>query len=267
MYKLNDLQDFKYVTFPSFDGYDDLIHCFTTRNGGVSDGPFKSMNIGFRTGDSAENVKRNVEIMAEKLNINVDNIVRTHQTHTNNVMYVTEEHKGKMLSGSEIENVDGLYTDKKNIALMSFHADCTPIFFYDPVKKAAGIAHAGWRGTLLNIAGKMVRAFIDDFNSEPSDIIAAIGPSLCQDCFEVDKDVADLFLNENSEFEKYMKTKGSKYHFNLWEINSFLMRKEGIEEKNIELSNLCTKCNNHMFFSHRGQGGKRGLLAGIIMMK
>ncbi len=150
---------------------------------------------------------------------------------------------------------------------MSFHADCTPIFFYDPVKKVAGIAHAGWRGTLLNIAGKMVRAFIDDFNSNPSDIISAIGPSLCQDCFEVDKDVAELFLNENSEFEKYMKTKGSKYHFNLWEINSFLMRKEGMEEKNIEFSNLCTKCNNHMFFSHRGQGGKRGLLAGIIMLK
>ncbi len=115
MYKLNDLQDFKYVTFPSFDGYDDLIHCFSTRNGGVSDGPFESMNIGFRTGDSAENVRRNIEIMAEKLNINVDDIVRTHQTHTNNVMYVTEEHKGKMLSSSEIENVDvisrGLHTN------------------------------------------------------------------------------------------------------------------------------------------------------------
>ena len=150
---------------------------------------------------------------------------------------------------------------------MSFHADCTPVFFYDHVKKVIGLAHAGWRGTLLNIAGKMVKAFVNDFNSNPSDIRIAIGPSLGSCCFEVDKDVADLFLSENGEFEKYMEIKEPKYYFNLWEINKYLLMKEGIKEENIEISGICTKCNNDLFFSHRGQGGKRGLLAGILMMK
>lgn len=267
MFKINEIQDFKYITFPTFEKYDDLLHCFTTRKGGVSRGSFESMNIGFSTGDSDENIKRNIEIMAEKLNINVDDIVETNQTHTNTIKYVTEEHKGKVFKESPFKDVDGIYTDKRNLVLMSFHADCTPVFFYDHVKKVIGLAHAGWRGTLLNIAGKMVNAFVNDFNSNPSDIRIAIGPSLGSCCFEVDKDVADLFLSENGEFEKYMEIKEPKYYFNLWEINKYLLMKEGIKEENIEISGICTKCNNDLFFSHRGQGGKRGLLAGILMMK
>lgn len=267
MYNLNENQDFKYITFPSFENYDDIIHCFTTREGGVSSGPFESMNIGFSTGDSDENVKRNIEIMAQRLGINIYDIVETNQTHTNTVKYVTEHHKGKVFAETSFRDVDGIYTDKKNLALMSFHADCTPVFFYDPVKKVVALAHAGWRGTLLNIVGVMVRALVNDFNSDPKDIKTAIGPSLGSCCFEVDKDVADMFLNENREFIKYMEIKEPKYHFNLWEINKYLLRKEGIKEENIEVSGVCTKCNNDLFFSHRAQGGKRGLLAGILMMK
>lgn len=267
MYNINGIHDFKYITFPSFEKHTDLLHCFTTRKGGVSNGSFESMNIGFSTGDSYENVKRNIEMMAEKLNINVDDIVQTNQSHTNTIKYVTEEHKGKVFTESPFKDVDGIYTDKRNLALMSFHADCTSVFLYDPVKKVIGLAHAGWKGTLLNIAGKMVKAFMNDFGSDPKDIITAIGPSLGQCCFEVDKDVADLFLAENKEFKSYMEIKGSKYHFNLWEINKYWLIKEGIKEENIENSELCTKCNNDLFFSHRGQGGKRGLLAGILMMK
>lgn len=267
MYKLNEDKDFKYITFPSFEKYNDITHGFTTRYGGVSNGPFESMNIGFSTGDSDENVTRNIEIMAEKFNIKTDDIVATNQTHTNTIKYINEEYKGMVFEESPFTDVDGIYTDRKNIALMSFHADCTPIFYYDPVKKVVALAHAGWKGTLLNITGKMVRTFVNDFNSDPSHIQTAIGPSLDMNCFEVDKDVADMFLTENKDFEQFMKIKGPKFHFNLWEINKYLLMKEGIKEDNIEVSGLCTKCNNDMFFSHRGQGGKRGLLAGVIMMK
>jgi YfiH family protein len=267
MYTINENQDFKYVTFPSFEKFNDIIHCFTTREGGVSEGPFESMNIGLSTGDNDENVKRNIEIMAERLGINVYDIVETNQTHTNNVVYVTEEHKGRVFGETDLKDVDGIYTDRKNVALMSFHADCTPIFYYDPVKKVIALAHAGWRGTLLNIAGNMVSALVRDFNSNPQDIIVAIGPSLGMCCFEVDDDVAQMFLNENEEFKRFMEIRKPKYHFNLWELNKYLLMKEGIKEENIEVSGVCTKCNNHLFFSHRGQGGKRGLMAGILMMK
>ncbi len=267
MYKLNEIQDFKYITFPSFEKYNEIFHCFTTRAGGVSEGAFASMNLGFSTGDNNENVKKNIEIMAEKLNLNVDDIVETHQTHTNNIMYVTEEHKGRVFTENILRDIDGIYTDKKNLILMSFHADCTPIFFYDPVKWVIGLAHAGWRGTIQNIGGIMVKKFVNDFNSNPKDIKAAIGPSLCKDCFEVDEDVKDLFITTDEYFKNFMETKNVKYHFNLWEINKYLLLKGGLKEENIEISGVCTKCRNDLFFSHRGQGGKRGLMTGLLMMK
>ncbi len=267
MYRLNKKQDFEYITFPSFEKYNNLLHCFTTRKGGVSCGAFESMNIGFSTGDSDKNVKTNIEIMSKRLGIRVGDIVKTNQTHTNNVKYVSEEHKGKVFEGSSFKDIDGIYTDKKDLALMSFHADCTPVFYYDPIKEVIALAHAGWRGTLLNITGKMVREMANKFRSNPKDIITAIGPSLGQCCFEVDKDVADMFLNENKEFKNFMKTKKPKYFFDLWGINKYLLMQEGIREENIEFSGICTKCNNDLFFSHRGQEGRRGLLAGVIMMK
>lgn len=270
MYTINEIKDFKYITFPSLEKHNDIFHCFTTRAGGVSEGPFSSMNIGFGTGDSSENVKKNMEIMINRLKLDIDNIVETHQTHTNNCVYVTEEHKGKVLleySQTGMKDIDGIYTDKKNITLMSFHADCTPIFLYDPVKRVIGLAHAGWRGTVQNIGGIMIRKFKEMFNSDPKDIIAAIGPSLCQNCFEVDEDVKDLFLENDKHFNDFMIQKGVKYHFDLWEINKYLLLKEGLDKQNIEISGACTKCRNDLFFSHRGQGGKRGLMAGLIMMK
>jgi len=267
MYKLNGIQDFKYLTFPSLEEYADLFHCFTTRAGGVSEGSFASMNLGFGTGDMEENVSENYRIMAEKLNIRIEDIVETDQTHTCNIRYVTEKDKKRAMGEPEYNDVDGLFTDKKDVALMTFHADCTPLFFYDPVKKVIGMAHAGWRGTIKNIAGIMIKAFINDFGCDPTNIKAAIGPSLGSCCFEVDKDVADLFISANTKYMDFMKIKDEKYHFDLWEINKYIMINEGMKASNIEIAGLCSKCHNDIFFSHRGQGGKRGLMCGIIMMK
>lgn len=267
MYNLNEIQDFKYLTFPSLEKHEHLFHCFTTRLGGVSEGQFASMNLGFGTGDKEENVSENYKIMAEKLNIKIEDIVETDQTHTNNIRYVTEKDKGRAMKEPDYTNVDGLFTDKKNIALMTFHADCTPLFFYDPIKEVIGMAHAGWRGTLQNIAGEMVKAFINDFNCDAANIKSVIGPSLGSCCFEVDKDVADMFISADKKYKDFMKIKGEKYHFDLWEINKYNMIKEGMKESNIEISGLCSKCHNDLLFSHRGQKGKRGLMCGIIMMK
>lgn len=267
MYKLNELQDFKYLTFPSLEEHENLFHCFTTRLGGVSEGQFASMNLGFGTGDNEENVSKNYKIMAQKLNIKIEDIVETDQTHTSNIRYVTEKDKGRAMKEPYYEDVDGLFTDKKNIALMTFHADCTPLFFYDSAKEVIGIAHAGWRGTLQNIAGIMVKAFIKKFGSDPENIKSAIGPSLGQCCFEVDKDVADMFISADLKYKDFMKMNGEKYHFDLWEINKYNMMKEGMKTSNIEISGLCSKCHNDLLFSHRGQKGRRGLMCGIIMMK
>lgn len=266
MYKLNEKEDFKYLTFPNLDKYDDLLHCFTTRKGGVSEGNYATMNLGLGTGDSDEDVRTNYYIMAEKLNIKIEDIVETDQTHTNKIRYVTASDKGRAMMDPEYRDIDGIYTDKKNLALMSFHADCNAVFFYDPVKKLIGLSHAGWRGTMDNITGAMIKALVD-LGSDSAHIRSAISPSLGQCCFEVDKDVADLIISRDIKYKDYMIRKGKKYHFDLWEINKYNMIQEGMDIKNIESSGICTKCNNDLFFSHRGQKGKRGLMSGIIMMK
>lgn len=265
MYKLNEIENFKYITFPILDGYDELLHCFTTRKGGVSKGAYESMNLGLGTGDEDKNVRKNYYIMADKLGINIEDIVETNQTHTNNIMYVTKNHKGLAMQEPEYTDVDGLYTDEKNVALMSFHADCNAVFFYDPVKKLIGLSHAGWRGTVTNIAGKMIKELMR-LGSNPKNLKSAISPSLGQCCFEVDEDVANLFISTNIKYKDFMIKKGEKYHIDLWKINKFNMIEEGMDEENIEISGLCSKCHNDLFFSHRGQKGKRGLMAGIIKM-
>lgn len=267
MYKINEKDKFKYLTFSSLEKYTDLFHCFTTRFGGVSEGCFASMNLGMSTDDNMQHVYKNYEILSEKLSINLCDMVKTYQTHTSNIRYATDEDKRKIYDETPgYTNIDGLITDKKNIALSTIHADCTPIFFYDPIKKVIGMAHAGWRGTIKNITGNMIKKFIEDFNSNPKDILTVIGPSLGQCCFEVDEDVAEIILTTNKDYKKFMKTKGVKYHFDLWAINKYIMLRAGLKEENIEISGLCTKCNNDLFFSHRGQNGKRGLMSGIIMM-
>ena len=266
MYKINEIDDFKYLTFPIFDEYDELLHGFTTRKGGVSKVAYESMNLGFGTGDDEENVSKNYHIMADKFRIKIEDIVETDQTHTNNIRYVTEKDKGRAMMDPKYTDIDGIYTDKKNVVLMSFHADCNAVYFYDPVKSLIGLSHAGWKGTVLNITGEMIKAFIE-LGSNPADIKAAISPSLGQCCFEVDKDVADMFIAADIKYKDFMITKGEKYHFDLWEINKYNMIKEGMSENNIEVAGLCTKCHNDLFFSHRGQKGKRGLMSGILMMK
>nr|WP_312577274.1 peptidoglycan editing factor PgeF [Sedimentibacter sp.] len=268
MYKINEKNKFKYLTFSSLEKYLDLFHCFTTRLGGVSEGCYESMNLGMRTDDKVENIYKNYEILADSLSINLRDMVKAYQTHTSNIRYVTEDDKGKIYDETPgYKDVDGLITDKQNIILSTSHADCTPIFFYDPVRRVIGMAHAGWRGTVKNIAGNMIQKFAEDFNSNPKDIIAVIGPSLGQCCFEVDKDVAEIILSTNKDYEEFMEIKGIKYHFDLWAINKYILLSQGLKSENIEISGLCTKCNNDLFFSHRGQKGKRGLMSGIIMMK
>lgn len=268
MYKINEKNKFKYLTFSSLEKYLDLFHCFTTRLGGVSEGCYESMNLGMRTDDKVENIYKNYEILADSLSINLRDMVKAYQTHTSNIRYVTEDDKGKIYDETPgYKDVDGLITDKQNIILSTSHADCTPIFFYDPVRRVIGMAHAGWRGTVKNIAVNMIQKFAEDFNSNPKDIIAVIGPSLGQCCFEVDKDVAEIILSTNKDYEEFMEIKGIKYHFDLWAINKYILLSQGLKSENIEISGLCTKCNNDLFFSHRGQKGKRGLMSGIIMMK
>jgi YfiH family protein len=269
IYKLHKKGEAQYLTFREFDKYPELTHLFTTRHGGISTGCCESWNLGFVDHrDTLENRLHNCQVLADVLGINTCDMVWTQQTHTTNIRTVTEADKGKGITRErDYTDVDGLVTDRRGIALVTLHSDCNALYFYDPERHVIGLAHSGWRGTLGKIGAGMVRKMKAEFDSEPGDILVGIGPSLCQDCFEVDKDVAEAFFAENESWRQLAYQREAKYYLDLWSVNRSILTESGISDKNIFCMGLCTKCNMDVFFSHRGQHGQRGTMAAVMMLK
>lgn len=266
-YVLHDENDREYLTFPMLDGYPELKHLFTTRIGGVSEGPYESWNFGFSSGDDPEKVRENYQRLAAVMGTDLEHCVTSAQTHTTNVRVMSREDGGKGLTKKkDFQDIDGMITNEPGLALITAHADCTPVFFFDPVKKVIGLAHSGWKGTLGRISQQVIQIMKEQFACQPEEILTGIGPSLCQDCFEVDEDVAMLFFREDERYHKYAYQKGCKYYLDLWKINELILQDNGILESHIQNMNLCTKCQNHLLFSHRGQNGKRGIMAATMML-
>lgn len=248
-----------------------LIHGFSTRLGGVSDGFLSSMNLSFNRGDLTENVMTNHKRFAEAVGYDYKRLVFSDQVHETRIYKVTEKDVGKgIIKKSDILNTDGLMTNVENIPLITFYADCVPIFFYDPIKRAIAINHSGWRGTVKKISVKMIKSMHDEYGSEASDIICAIGPSICKSCYEVSADVAQEFraAYSQSEFDKMIKNIGNeKYLLDLHLANYYNLTDAGINPENIDVTDICTCCNPDFLFSHRASHGKRGNLGAVIMLK
>lgn len=257
----------QYLTFPKLDSYKELRHAFTTRHGGVSSGCVSTWNFGERQFDSEENILRNFEILAEVMGTTADKMVLTYQTHTVNIMKVTKEDAGRGVTRDwGYRDVDGLVTDEKDLTIVTTHADCNAVFFYDPVKKVIGLAHSGWRGTLGGISREMIDIMKREYGTEPGDLICGIGPSLCKDCFEVDEDVAEAFRDADPDYEAFIERRDPKYHIDLKAIIRHDLVKKGVKDENVLDMGLCTKCNKDDFFSHRGHKGKRGLMVAAMRL-
>ncbi len=237
-------------------------HGFTTKLGGASHGHIEGLNLGFRVNDNIEDVKTNYRYLAEDLSMPYEKMVLAKQTHTDNIRIVTEDDLGKGLTkASDIEDTDGLITNCKNIPLIVFSADCTPILIFDPVKKAVGAIHAGWRGSVKNIAGGAIDLMHSAFGSNPKDILCAIGPSIGPCCFEIGDDIVDMFPNE------YVKNKSDKkYLVDLWKLNSKNLENSGIQPENIFVSGVCTVCNCDTYYSYRVQKERTGRQGAVIML-
>ena len=241
-------------------------HGFTTRLGGVSSGSLSSLNIGIHRGDQRENVLKNYEILGNTLDFDMNNLVLSHQTHTDIVLRVGKAQAGSGLFGPELPECDGLITTEPGVALASFTADCTPILLHDPVTGAVGAVHAGWRGTVASIAGKAVAAMTREFGSDPARIRAAIGPNIGACCFETHEDVPKAVLEAfGEEARPFIFPKGDKYYVNLKEINALVLHRAGVEH--IDISTECTVCQCHRFWSHRVTKGDRGSQGAIIVCK
>ncbi len=262
-----DGTDLEYLTFPLLEKTEAVRHLFSTRIGGVSEGEYASMNFSIARGDREEAVLENYKRIAGILGCDINDMVASHQTHTTNIRRVTGADRGKGISRErDYENVDGLMTDEPGIVLVTYYADCVPLYFVDPVHRAIGLAHSGWRGTADRMGECMVRAMQDAFGSRPEELYAAIGPSICRDCYEVSEDVALRFADMGEAVVLPGKAPG-KYQLDLWLANERILEQAGIPGKQIAVTDLCTCHNSEFLFSHRASGGKRGNLGAFLMLK
>ena len=240
-------------------------HCFTTRLGGVSKGNLESLNISFHRGDAEENVVQNYKLLAAALGFEPQNLVSTHQTHSDIVRTVTKaDHLG--FDHHLYPECDSLITKDPGTALVIFTADCTPILLWDEKSGAVGAAHAGWRGTAQNIAGKAVERMCAEFGCDPANIRAAIGPNIGPCCFQTDEEVpAALLKTYGSEVNVLIRRQGDKFYPDLKKINALALHKAGVVH--IDISDDCTMCQPDRFWSHRVHGPARGSQGAIIVCR
>lgn len=257
----------EYLTSPLFDSYG-IPHMFSTKNGGVSEGVFSSLNMSFGNGemrDSRENVEENHRIAAEALGSLYEDLARTKQTHSNTVKIVESKDKGRVITkDKDGTGVDGLVTEESDILLCVRMADCVPVLLYDTKHEVCAAVHSGWRGTLGEITSKAVDLMKESFGTEPSSLIAAIGPSAKSCCYEVGEEIYSAFVAQNCVYEKAFDWRDGKLFLSVGELVKLQLLFLGVTDDKISISPLCTICNPELFFSHRRQGTARGTMAAFI---
>ena len=268
--QLKEKNHVPYIQFKNLSATGIVKHGFSTRKGGVSTGIFSSMNLNFKRGDDPDAVMENYRKMAAALNMRVEDMVLSDQTHTTNVRVITEEDRGKgILKPQDYSDVDGMITNVPGIVLVTSYADCVPLYFVDPVRKAIGLSNSGWKGTVGHIGQKTVWKMHEVYGSEPKDIVAAIGPSICQSCYEVSDDVAEAFRANFTadEAADILLDKGNgKYQLDLWKANWYVLTDAGILPEHLSVTDLCTACHPELLWSHRKTNGQRGGLSAFLSL-
>lgn len=254
-----------YLTADSLMAAGGVVHAFSTRKGGVSQGIYASLNLGANRGDDPGAVRENYRILCSALGMTHQNLVFSRQVHKDMVRTVTMADAGKGLFRPIDYEADGLITNTPGLPLVVFTADCIPILLYDPEKRAIGAVHAGWRGTALGIVQKAVSQMTVEFGCHPEHILAAIGPGLSQCCFETDRDVPDAMCAALGALAApYIKPRGSKYHVDLKGINALWLRRAGVSH--ISIAEDCTRCQHDLYWSHRITQNQRGSQAALIQL-
>lgn len=260
-----------YITFPTLSKIDFIKHGFSTRLGGHSQGYFSSMNLGYARGDDKATVDENYKLISESIGFSMEDLVATEQVHETVVRLVTDEDKGKgIIKERDYSGVDGFITNAKGVPLVTYYADCVPLYLVDTKNKAIGLSHSGWRGTVKKMGRETIKAMEENFGTNPKDLVVVIGPSICGDCYEVSEDVANEFRNvfdENALKTILHHKDNGKYDLNLWEANRRIFLDMNVPNENITVSEVCTCCNSDILFSHRANGDKRGTLAAFLMIQ
>ena len=261
-----------YLAFEPLERFDFIRHGFSTRLGGVSGGIFSSMNLSDTRGDSPENVRENFILIGEALSCPNEDMVYAMQTHTSNVLKADSSMKGcGVIRPRTYRDVDALVTNETGVCLVTGHADCIPLYFVDPIRRAIGLAHSGWMGTLLDIAGAVVEKMTKEYGSNPEDIVGLSGPGICGRCYEVGEDVAERFIQKyrgSADVNRIVRVKDGgptgKYLLDLHEACRVNMLNADLMAKNVYISDICTMENPKLLFSHRGMKGQRGGMCAFL---
>ena len=259
-----------YLTYNALNDIPFIRHAFSTRLGGVSEGVCESMNLAFGRGDLRETVLENYKLICESAGFEYESLCGSVQIHETNVRKVTADDRGHgIILPRVVESADAQITNDKNVTLVTYYADCTPVFFIDKRTHAIGLAHAGWRGTVGRISVNTVSEMKKEFGTNPEDIVCAIGPVIGKCCYEIDESCAEEFrkLNEiNTDMILSPKSEG-KYMADLALTNKLLLMSAGVKEENIVISDLCTMCNSNLLWSHRATKGQRGTMAAFLKIE
>ena len=277
------INDLVYYRFANLASYDQVIHGVFTRLGGVSPSPYDSLNVGHLVGDDHQAVEANHALICQALGISRGDVATAHQVHGSRVALVGPEDRGRVIPAT-----DALITDTPGIALMLRFADCLPVLLYDPVRRAVGLAHAGWKGTVGGIAAKTASAMMKAYGSRPADIVAGLGPCIGPCCYQVGTEVIESVKAGLNHWQGLLRFQGDgSVHFDLWEANRHQLAELGApppspptlrpcsgqalggrkRKGEIEASQLCTACRTDEFFSHRAEEGRTGRFAVMLGMR
>ena len=265
--RFQSLSIFRFQNLSKQEGID---HFVSTRIGGLSLSPCESLNLGFHVEDPAKTVLKNRERLAANIGILLDNFTIAKQVHSGTVTIVTEGMKGYGAADLDtaVEATDALVTDVPRLCLTVLMADCVPVLCFDPQKRVIAAVHTGWRGTVKLAAQNTVDALTQNFNCKPTDILVGIGPSIGPCHYEIGPEVIAQVEDTFGSTEGYINniSPDGKGYFNLWEANKRQIVEMGIPAQNIEVAEICTYCNVHLFFSERHQKGRTGRFGAGIML-
>ena len=267
--KLNNTDTTPYLTFNSLEEISFINHAFSTRLGGVSRGDFATLNTAFNRGDDPAHVTENYRRICRSAGFDFESLTASAQDHHVYVRAVGKENRGTgIYKPRDMESVDALVTNEPGVTLVTYYADCTPLFIVDTENRAIALAHAGWRGTVDRIGERVLHKMKELYGTSPENVRAAVGPAISVCCYEVDKPCADRFYElEDLDTDRFVFPKGGgKFMIDLLECNRQILARAGVPEKNIELSDLCTSCNSDLLWSHRATGGRRGTMSAFMCL-
>jgi purine-nucleoside/S-methyl-5'-thioadenosine phosphorylase / adenosine deaminase len=257
----------KFVSSPILSELDFITHAFLTRVGAGSEGAVAILDFMVKGWSDKSDVGRKKATMGKLFGLDPKRLVITKQVHSDNVLVIDSDNQMDKDHLADLSNTraDAIITNQQGVTIAVLTADCLPIIIVDPIKSSIGIVHTGWKGTIKGILKKTVQEFEKCFSANPEDLLISMGPSICQCCYEVDKDVAEKY-KEKMDTSNIITQEDDKLRLDLKRANVAHLTECGVSEGNIFLSTLCTSCNTDFFFSYRKEGKDTGRQLSFVLI-